>query len=78
MALFKAALLTMATGLLLTFNWACLAQVPTCDDIRDALDASADFSKWRGEQVSDGQWQTSHSVFGFDSCVVTKSLTQNS
>jgi hypothetical protein len=45
---------------------------PICEDIDQALTASSDFSKWRGEQIDDGEWETSHSIAGFTKCVVTK------
>jgi hypothetical protein len=68
----KASGSTLVLCFLFALNNVSFAGVPTCDDINQALTASGDFSKWRGKQISDVEWETSHSIFGFAKCVVTK------
>jgi hypothetical protein len=72
MMFIKARSSTFALCILLALNSVSFATVPTCEDIDQALTASSDFSKWRGKQISDGEWDTPHSIFGFEKCVVTK------
>jgi hypothetical protein len=42
----------------------------TCDDVEAALASSNKFSEWRGKKKADGEWTTTHPIFGFTECVV--------
>jgi hypothetical protein len=41
-----------------------------CDDVKLALASSKKFSEWKGKQIADNQWETTHTIFGFTKCVV--------
>jgi len=53
-------------------GWPAFGGVPTCDDLIAALNASDNFSKWRGQKIGENEWETSHKIFTFNKCVISK------
>ena len=47
--------------------------VPTCDDVKSAIAASKKFPAWRAKKLSDKEWETTHTIFGFTKCNIVNS-----